>query len=76
MKLSNIFDKGVKYFGNEISPKCEYCEFGTRSKGNSKILCTKNGLVSADYSCNKFIYSPLKRIPVKQLNIEESDSED
>lgn len=75
MKLSSIFDKGAKYFGNEITPKCEYCEFGTRSKGNSKVMCVKNGPVSADGSCNKFVYSPLKRIPTKQLNIEEADDE-
>ena len=73
MKISSIFDKSVKYFGNYIMPKCEYCEFGNRSKENSKVLCSKNGLVPPDYSCNKFVHSPLKRVPVKQLNIEEED---
>ena len=51
MKISSIFDKSVKYFGNYIMPKCEYCEFGNRSKENSKVLCSKNGLVPPDYSC-------------------------
>lgn len=73
MKLSNLFDKGAKYFGSTIEPRCEYCEFGTRSKGNSKVLCTKVGMVTPDNSCNKFVYSPLKRIPVKQLNFEKYD---
>lgn len=34
----------------------------------NKILCEKKALVDPNYSCGKFIYSPLKRIPVKQLN--------
>lgn len=75
----NIFDKGnkgAKYFGNSITPRCEYCEFGTRSKKNSKVLCTKNALVPPDYSCSKFVYSPLKRIPEKQLAFAEPDEDD
>jgi hypothetical protein len=76
MKLSNLFDKGAKYFGNTIEPRCEYCDFGTRSKNKQKIMCTKSGIVSADSSCNKFVYSPLKRIPVKQLDYEKFDDEE
>lgn len=69
MKIANIFDKGTKYFGNDISPKCSYCQFGNRSKDGNKILCEKVGIVDPEYSCGKFIYSPLKRVPVKQLYI-------
>ncbi|MGN1412553.1 MAG: hypothetical protein ACI4WH_08640 [Oscillospiraceae bacterium] len=76
MKLSNLFDKGAKYFGGSIEPRCEYCEFGTRSKENSKVMCVKSGMVTPDYSCGKFVYSPLKRIPVKQLNFEKDEDEE
>lgn len=58
-----------KYFGNDIEPQCQYCAFGTRAKDGGKVLCEKRGLVNGDASCNKFSYSPLKRIPVKQLHI-------
>ncbi|MBQ8568766.1 MAG: hypothetical protein IJ446_06085 [Oscillospiraceae bacterium] len=58
-----------KYFGNDIQPQCQYCTFGVRAKDGGKVLCEKRGLVNGDASCNKFSYSPLKRIPVKQLNI-------
>lgn len=67
MDLFSIF-KGGKYFDKHIEPKCDYCRFGKRAKDGNKVLCEKRGLVDANYSCGKFIYSPLKRIPVKQLN--------
>ena len=67
MGLFDVFSKGGKYFGKAIEPKCEYCDYGNRSKDGNKVLCTKKGLVDAGYHCPKFLYSPLKRIPVKQL---------
>ena len=67
MGLFDVFSKGGKYFGKAIEPKCEYCEHGNRAKDGNKVLCTKKGLVDASYHCPKFLYSPLKRIPVKQL---------
>ncbi|MDE5584632.1 MAG: hypothetical protein K2J08_13145 [Ruminococcus sp.] len=67
MGLSSIFGK-TKYFNNNIEPKCDYCQYGKRAKDGNKVVCDKNGLVSPDHSCGKFSYSPLKRIPVKQLN--------
>jgi hypothetical protein len=44
------------YFGNEISPSCSYCAFGNRSREGNKVLCEKQGLVDADYSCKKWVY--------------------
>ncbi len=67
MGLLSIFKSG-NYFNKNITPKCDYCAFGKRAKDGNKVLCEKKGLVDCGYSCNKFNYSPLKRIPVKQLN--------
>ena len=67
MDLLSFF-KGGKYFDKNIQPKCDYCQFGKRAKDGNKVLCEKRGLVDASYSCGQFVYSPLKRIPVKQLN--------
>lgn len=71
MKISDIFERGksLKYFGNDITPQCSYCQNGTRSKDGNMILCEKSGMVKLEYSCSKFVYSPLKRVPVKQLSI-------
>lgn len=58
-----------KLFGNEIPPQCQYCHFGSRAKDGNMVLCEKRGMVKSDFSCPKYVYSPLKRIPVKQLHI-------
>ena len=67
MDFFSIF-KGGKYFDKNIQPKCDYCQFGRRTKDGNKVLCEKRGMTDREFSCGKFVYSPLKRIPVKQLN--------
>ena len=68
MGIFSIFQGGAKYFDKKITPKCDYCQYGKRSNAGNKIICEKKGLVDPNYSCGNFGYSPLKRIPVKQLN--------
>ncbi len=75
MGIASLF-RGGKYFDKNIQPKCDYCQFGKRAKDGDKVLCEKKGLVASDSSCGKFIYSPLKRIPVKQLNFVGSLADD
>lgn len=71
MGLADLFKrKKTNYFKNSIEPQCAYCQYGKRTKDGNRILCEKRGLMEEDASCKNFIYSPLKRIPVKQLNIE------
>ena len=67
MGLLSFFKSG-NYFDKGMTPKCDYCQNGKRARDGNKVLCEKRGLVDCSYSCSKFIYSPLKRIPVKQLN--------
>ena len=76
MGLSSLFKFGGKYFDKKIQPKCDYCQFGKRAKDGDKVLCEKRGLVDASFSCGKFTYSPLKRIPVKQLKFVGSLADD
>lgn len=67
MGLFSFFKSG-NYFDKNMAPKCDYCRFGKRAKDGNKVICEHRGLVDTTYSCSKFVYSPLKRIPVKQLN--------
>ncbi len=77
MGLANLFQKKTNYFDKKIEPKCGYCQYGKRTKEGSRILCSKVvSLKEENDSCSKFIYSPLKRIPVKQLNNEGAVSDD
>lgn len=68
MGIFSIFKSGGNYFNKKITPKCDYCQYGKRTNAGNKILCEIKALVDPDFSCSKFVYSPLKRIPVKQLN--------
>lgn len=60
-----------KLFGNNIKPSCKYCELGKPGEGDV-IKCSKFGDVKTYDSCKKFVYSPLKRIPKKELQLANS----
>ncbi len=51
-----------KIIGN-VEAKCEYCKYGKLAADNTSILCPKMGVTAKDFSCKKFSYDPLKRIP-------------
>lgn len=71
MGLGDLFQRKTNYFDKKITPKCGYCQFGKRTKEGNRILCSKTvNLKEESDSCGKFVYSPLKRVPVKQLNNE------
>lgn len=76
MGLFSFFQGGAKYFDKKIDPKCDYCMYGKRTRDGNRVLCEKRGLVEQNYSCKAFIYSPLKRIPVKQLRFVGSIADD
>jgi hypothetical protein len=60
-------------FGNNIKPACKYCNHG-KPHGEDKIECSKYGTIVNSYSsCKKFCYSPLKRIPNKEIKLIHSD---
>ncbi|MDD6187212.1 MAG: hypothetical protein PUB11_04030 [Oscillospiraceae bacterium] len=71
-----FFKKKNPYFGTNIPPACEYCEFGEKSSDKAMILCSKKGVVSPYYSCNKYSYMPTKRIPKRRPSLREYSSDD
>ena len=54
-------------FSKDIEKICAYCEYGKTIVGTDDIICAKKGLVRADFTCKKFLYSPLRRTPPKPL---------
>lgn len=44
---------------------CAYCELASPLFDEDTILCQKFGVVAKNYSCKKFSYDPLKRVPPK-----------
>lgn len=63
-------------FSNDMDPACEYCEYGRRAADHVMILCGKKGPVAPYYSCRRFAYSPLKRIPRRQPKLPSFSAED
>ena len=65
-----------KLFGNNIKPACKYCELSSKLPGDEegiRLNCSKFGQVKPYDSCKKFIYSPLKRVPTKEIALAHSD---
>jgi hypothetical protein len=52
-------------FSSEIKPMCIYCEHAKAAIGDddNHMVCRYKGVVTFDFSCRKYIYDPLKRIP-------------
>ena len=65
-----------KLFNKNIEPQCAYCEHGNASQDGNAVLCKHRGIVSNYFSCNKFIYDPLMRIPKKTPDLPVFDKSD
>lgn len=63
-------------FNEDISPACEYCEFGSDSADYRMVLCKKEGMVSPYYRCKRFRYNPVRRTPKRMARLPEIDPSD
>ncbi len=53
-------------FRKNMEKRCGLCERAVCIDEND-MLCRKYGVVSCNYSCKKFVYDPLKRVPAKPV---------
>ena len=53
-------------YGSSIAPSCSYCAFGSPAPDGKMVLCSRRGVVSPYYSCRRFRYDPLLRVPHRQ----------
>ncbi len=58
-------------FRKDIEKYCVYCEH-SRPLDEEQLLCPKKGVVSPGYSCKKFSYDPLKRVPPQKAELDFS----
>lgn len=56
-------------FLKKIEPSCSYCDSGSRIS-DTEVACLRRGIVSAQGSCRKFKYDPLKREPPHTENLD------
>jgi len=57
--------KNQEYIEEEYRKACRYCEHGFLSFDQTAVLCRKKGIVQPDDVCKKYVYDPLKRVPMK-----------
>ncbi|MDR1254288.1 MAG: hypothetical protein LBJ95_04700 [Oscillospiraceae bacterium] len=65
-----------KFFGKNITPSCYYCVY---SKKCEDIISCEKGLMpmtSSSRRCNKYKYSPFKRVPEEQAKMPNFSAED
>lgn len=63
----------------EEAPKvCEFCRFASALSLSEDMLCDKKGVVDKEYSCRRFVYDPLKRVPrrMPEISVPEDLGED
>ena len=65
----NLFDKNIE-------PLCKYCSNSTELADNKFLICGNRGVVEVDYSCKKFKYNPLKRVPKLEPKLQQFNKED
>lgn len=66
----------MKLYGKDVLPRCLYCEHGQPVKDTGHINCRYRGVVTDGYSCRKFRYDPLKRVPAKPAALPRYDAGD
>ena len=71
-----VFSVRKKLFGNNIKPACRYCLKSSVGENGRGLVCPHFGDVKSSDSCKSFSYSPLKRIPKKELCLAKSDAND
>ena len=56
----------VGLYDKDITPACEYCEFGKNSSEYNMVMCSKKGIVSPYFRCMSFRYNPMRRVPKRE----------
>ncbi len=65
-----------KLFSDDIPPACAYCKHGFTTWDGKTVLCKKNGVCNPGFSCRKYRYDPLKRIPKRPRALPKFDRSD
>lgn len=60
-------------YSKEIVPHCMYCRNAISSPIEGHMVCHIKGVVAEDFSCKKYAYDPIKRIPARRPHLQTSD---
>lgn len=53
----------MRLFPQKAYRACRHCIHGKQTSDGEKVLCPRKGIVEPAYSCRKYRYDPLKRVP-------------
>ena len=65
-----------KLYGNNVRKACEVCQHGRLSADGSVMLCPYKGAAPLYHFCRKFVYDPLKRMPLRRPKQDAHKAED
>ena len=73
--IMRIFVQGGCYVKNSTNfdSTCAFCENASGIYDEDSMICKTKGVVSKLYSCRKFIYDPLKRVPPRTVSAPKLD---
>lgn len=54
----------------DIEKICAFCECARSTHDEDFFVCSKRGIVHAEYKCARFIYDPMKRIAKRPPSVE------
>ena len=57
-------------------PSCGYCRFGKAAPDGKTVLCQKRGVTHPGMYCKKFLYDPLRRVPMPSPVLPDYSPED
>lgn len=63
-------------FSESVEHRCAFCARGRASNDGEKILCPRKGIVEPGFSCRRFLYDPLRRVPRRAPALPQFDTED
>lgn len=66
----------MRLFSKKAHIACKHCRYGRKTMGGEKVLCTRKGIVELDFSCRKYQYDPLKRVPRRRPSLPAFTQED
>lgn len=66
----------MRLFPKKAYSACKNCRYGRKTSNGEKILCTRKGIVEPDYTCRKYLYDPLKRVPKRRLALPTFTADD
>ncbi len=56
-------------FRKNIEPRCAYCAKGS-AISDREVICSRKGIVAAEFHCRGFRYDPLRREPPRPVKLE------